>query len=369
MFTVNKKELQQTYSMITKLIGNKFSELYLDVTKDGIWIIINVESYIKVFVPAEVEEEGRLKIQQGVFQPIFALRGETLKCSFNREQNILNVSAGTKTSLYVSFKVNDDDIAEPEIDDKAETIKIKSSAVGDLKQNLNYVHFNSPDLNSHDYALMKNTPDSLSLTFATTNLCTNYTFNKSLSDEEFEITVPIERLKLALSMINTNLKLYITENYLYIKSVNLTVTLPALLDTQFLGFIESCDNLLGEDDAFEEGNLEFTITDVKKTLDSVRSISQGSNIVDFKTKNNSLIISLENKIGSTKDKCALKSTSMEDGMKFAIPELFIDSAFFMAGKIGSDAVMQFGSGFRFFYLRLQDTKGIDFFVLGPISQE
>ena len=61
MFKVDKKVLQGIYNNVLKLIS-KFVELVIEVKKEGLWITINVESFIHVFVPAEVETTGIFKI-------------------------------------------------------------------------------------------------------------------------------------------------------------------------------------------------------------------------------------------------------------------------------------------------------------------
>lgn len=366
MFTVDKKQLHNIYGAAVKLVG-KFSEIIVDVQQEGLWLIINVESYIRVFVPATVEETGIFKISQEIFQTVFSLRGDTLKCSFNREQNILNVSSGTKTALYVSFRVSEDDYAEPTLDDVSNKLKIKSKNIGEFKKNLDVVKFVSPDVNSHEYALVKNTAETLTMTFASTNICTRYIFSSTLSDTDFSLSIPVDKFRLALSLISTGIKMFVTENYLLIKSDNLTLTLPALIDTQFIGFIENCDMML-ENGSLAKGKLVFDVDEVQKTMDSVRSISKGSAVIDFKMKGNSMIISLENNIGTTKDKCEVKENTIDKSLKFTVPEQFIDASFFMASKIGKELEMRFGENFNYFMISIKN-KQVDFFTIGPVSEE
>lgn len=365
VFIVNKKDFHSAYTLATKLVG-KFTEVFLDVQKDGIWIIINVESYIKLFVPAEVEETGLLKIQQEVLQAIFSLRGDKLKCSFNREQNILNVSAGTKTSLYVSFKVYPEDIEEPEVESATNKIKIKSSAVGTLKDYMKIVAFTSPDINKHEYALMKNNADEMSLNFATPNQVTVYTFPNSISSKEFEITIPVDKLKMVLPILYTDSAIYITDNYMLIKSENIVVTLPALIDTQFIGFIEASESFT-DDEHLMDGCLKLNIPDVKKALDSVRAISKGSGIINFKTKGDILYIDLENKIGTTKDKCKMEENTVQDDLKFSTPELFLDAALSMSSKVNNNIEMRFNDGLRY-YVIFANKDDISFSTIGPTSE-
>lgn len=365
MFVVNKKQLQSTYNNALKLVG-KYSELVIDVQKEGLWLIINVDSYIKVFVPAQVEETGMFKIQQEVFESVFSLRGDNLKCSFNKEQNILNVTAGTKTSLYVSFKVNSEDYEEPEDEEDETNIKLKSKHIGDFKNNLDCVYFTSPDPNSHEYALLQNKENVLSLIFASTNLCTRYDFAKNLGKTEFELCIPVDKFKLALSMIESGLNIIVSEKRMMIKSDNLIVTLPSLLDNQFLGYIQSSEVLLKEGSLIS-GKLDLNVSEVQKVLNGVRSISQGTSVVDFKLKNTVLTLSLENKIGVAKDKCTINDNSIEDNIRFSIPELFIDAAFFMSSKINDKVSLRFGEGYRFFVIKTHKDN-VDFLTLGPVSE-
>jgi len=367
MFKVERKKLQSIYNSSIKLIG-KFTELIVDVQKEGLWLIVNVDSYLKVFVPAEVEKTGKFKIQQEVFEPLFSLRGDVITCSFNKEQNILNVEAGTKTELYVSFKVNEEDYEAPSIEEDSDTtsLKLKSKAIGNFKKNLDVVRFTSPDPNSHEYALVQNKKKSLSLIFASTNICTRYTFKDNLGDEEFELCIPIDKFRSALSMIESGIEIYINEKRMMITSDNLTVTFQSLVDTQFLGYIEASESLL-QNDSLVEGSIDLSVSNIQKTLDGVRSISKGNGIVNFKLKDKSLIFSLENKIGTTKDKCKLSNNTLGN-VKFAIPELFIDAALSMVSPITDEISLRFGNGYRYFIIKLEKDD-IKFLTLGPVSEE
>jgi len=364
MFTVDKKSLQSIYNSMLKLTG-KFTELVVEVEKEGLWLTINVDTYIHKFVPAEVKKTGKFKIQQEVFETLFKLRNNTLECSFNKEQNILNVIAGTKMELYVTFKINPEDLEEPDCSDNEMKLKIKSKEVGTFKNNLELVQFMSPDPNNTGYALLSNSKKEMALTFATTNMFAKYAFSQSLGSDEFELCIPIEKFKLALSMIESELEIILTDKMLLIKSDSMTLSLPTLIDTQFTGLIEACNELMSNS-SLMEGEIKLELKQVQNVLDSIRSIANGNGIVDFHVKNGKMILSLENTIGSTKDKCKVLSNDIGDSVKFGIPELFVDSALSMCSLIDESSTLRFGGDFKYFLFK-QATDKLKFITIGPIE--
>lgn len=364
MFRVDKKVLQGIYSNLLKLV-TKFNELIIEVESNGLWLTVNVESYMRVFVPTEeVETTGSFKILKETFESIFRLRANTLICSFNKKQNILNVEGGTKIELYVSYKVEAEDTEEPEIQSEG-TIKLKSKAIGNFKSNLSVVKFISPDANNSGFTLIKNTADSLSLTFATTNIFARYSFKETLSNDEFELCIPIDKLKLALSLIESGLSISLDERMIKITSENLILTIPTLLDGQFTGLIEACDTLMNKTSLIE-GQLDIKLKTMQGVLTSVRAIASGNGIINFNVKETKMLMKLENNTGTSKDKFKLEENTIPEPFKFGIPELYIDSALTMGIAVSENSVMQFGEDFKYFVLR-QKNKKVRLVIIGSVE--
>lgn len=359
MFSVDKKELQSIYSNLLKLVP-KFTEIVVEVQENGLWLIVDTDTYIKVFVPAQVEKKGIFKIVKENFETLFRLRANTLKCSFNKEQNILDVRGGTKIELYVSFKVTD--IQEPEIQAES-SIKLKSKVIGNLKDNLNIIKFISPDVGASNFTLIKNSSDSVSFTFATCNIFAKYKFNESLSKKDFELVIPIDKLKLALSLIESEVDISLNERAIKIQSDNLTLILPTLIDGQLLGLIESCETLMSNSSLIK-GCLKLNSKNMQKILDSVRSIGIGNGVITFNVKDTDIYLNLENNTGTAKDRFSIESNSINKPFKFGIPELFIDSALSMGITVSEDSTIRFGEDFKYFVLT-QKNNDANLVVIGP----
>lgn len=363
MFRVDKKLLQSIYGNLLKLVS-KFTEIIIKVEDNGIWLIVNVESFIKVFVPANVEKTGIFKVSKEPFESLFRLRSSELECSFNKEQNILNVQGGTKIELYVTFKVQKEDLEEPVIQSE-NVLKLKSRSIGEFKSNLNVVKFNSPDVNNSEFTLIKNTKDYLSLTFATTNLFARYSFKETLSKEDFELAIPIDKLKLALSLIESEVHISLDDRMIKIESDNLTLTIPALIDAQFTGLIEACDSLMSRTSLID-GQLDVSIKDFQNILGSVRSIATGNGTIYFNVNKKKMELKLENNTGTSKDKFKLDDNSIQEPFKFTIPELFIDAALTMGVAVNEKSVMKFGEDFKYFVFR-QKNENVRLIIIGPVG--
>ena len=353
MFKVDKKVLQGIYNNVLKLIS-KFVELVIEVKKEGLWITINVESFIHVFVPAEVETTGIFKIQKEIFESLFRLRGNTIECSFNKEQNILNVLCGTKAELFVAFKVSPEELEEPEIQSES-VLDLSSKAIGTFKSNIDKIKFTSPDSTGAEYAYIENSKKSLALTFATPNIFAKYQFKETLSDSDFEIAIHFEKFKLALSLIESAVEISLNERVLKIKSDNLILVLPTLIDGDFINVVESTKVVMNST-VYIDGQLDLPLKKIQGVLTSVRSIAIDRVPIICTVKDNKFGLKLQNKFGTTKDRTTIENNTIKEPLKVYLPELFIDTCIATCLTVSENAIMRFQEDLKYYVLRAKNNN-------------
>jgi hypothetical protein len=364
--SVKKQDLHSVATIATKLVG-KYTQVYLYAKNKQLWLVINSDFYVKAMVPsAKVEIDGLISIQAEIFTRLFAMRGETMKMVYDDRQNKLDVSCGSKVSVYV-IAADKSDIKAPSIGE-ADTVELKATVVSDIALFLKRCKFLSPDVNVSDYAVISNSKKDFTVKYASTNSCAFYTRRKKLGDNKFEVTIPVTQFSEAFSLCSAKVIISIADNLLMLSSDTLIATFPSLQEDSQDNIQDQVKNVtpfVEESARYLTGFFIFEPKELAELLKSIQPISGGADVVELRTSGDILFLSLEAKFGKSKDKTKLIKNSLKE-ITVEVPELFLEKSISMCGAISSEAKF-FLSSAKNFYKMTADSDELSFVCLGPIS--
>lgn len=322
MFDCSRKDMQSVASVMKKLVG-KYRDVYLLTDEMNLYLIVNTTTYLKVVIPATVTEKNRcVQLDAATFESLLNLRGENLKTKIDFERKNMIVQSGTKAELHINPKVSKDDYAEPSFKSD-HFIKLDARSVATFRQYITPVTFSSPDEGDHSFSQVVSSSKNFAIYNGSPNLV-SFVKYKPIKGLDFNICIS-NKIKEVLKLAVEDIELCISENTMMVRSNEITCTLPCVQDDEFLGYIEVFKVMLKDNPKMIEGCATFNAKDFNNVLTSVRSISQGTDILSMTFKNNKVLLSQSSNIGKSTD-VVEGNVTFKEKVNVEIPERFFASA-------------------------------------------
>lgn len=363
MFEVEKTALVNAQRVISKVIKDLNVIYLLASPKDkSLWLIANEPThYLKILIPeAKVTEKGLVGLKADIFASTLSMRGNTYKAEYNKEDSKLDITCGSKNSVYV-LDVTKESIARDK--EEKDYIDISSKKVAFMREMFKGFTFSTPDAGFSGSALFKNTKEGMSVLFATVNTCAYYETNTPIAKTEFEVTVPMTMVMDILSIITSEAKISITENSFSIDSDTVEATIPTVED-ETKGYTEFYNTLKGKK-VFMDGKVTLSPKKILPMLNSVRTTSSGADLVKLVVKDTKGKMTISSKNGVASDKFPIEKNSIGD-FDVDIPEAYLNSTLNIAGHVAEEVGFYLAEE-KNLYKLMAKNDAYDFMTVGPIS--
>lgn len=363
IFEVSKKNLAEAYKVISRVVKDVHNVYILASSKEkSLWLIANEPThYVKIIVPdAVIEKSGLVGLKAELFSSTLSMRGDIYKASYDKENSKLDITCGSKNSIYV-LDVSKDNIARPK--EEASVIPISSKKVSILRELLKKFVFSTPDTGFTGSALFKNTSEGMSVLYASVNTCAFYETSTPISKKEFEVTVSMSMVMDILSVVSSEVSLSIAENAFIVNSDTIEAVIPTIED-ETKGYTEFYQTLKDKN-KFIKGKVELFPKEVLPILNSVRTTSSGVDLVKVSFKGTKGKFYLESKNGISSDTFKVEKNTIGD-VSIEIPELYLHATLVTASSSSELINMYIGEDKNLYKLTAK-TQDYSFMTVGPVS--
>lgn len=364
MFRVEKKYLLKAQRVISRVVKDLGTIYLLSSAKDKtLWLIANEPThYMKIAIAeAEVTKSRLVGLKADVFSSILSMRGDVFDASYDKENSKLDVSCGSKNSVYVLDVDKGAIVREP--DGRSKAIPISAKAVSSLREVFKAFTFSTPDLNYSGSALFTNNKEGMSVRYATVNTCAFYNTKTPIAKAEFEVTITMSMVMDILSIVSSSASISITDKEFSLISDSVEASIPVVED-ETQGYVSFYETLRNKDQ-FQKGCISLVPKKALPALNSVCATSSGADLVKVSFKDKICKLDLDSRNGTGSDKFSLEKNTIGK-LSLEIPEAYLKTTLNTAGSASEEVTLYVGVDGNLYKIQAEN-EHYSFMTVGPVS--